>query len=261
MSTTRNYISKLSLYTAAPPLFYPIEGIDGTVSAGHMRMIAQARSSTGRASPPRMIPALLLLFAVACGKHSLTVKPDAGDAQAPALPPDTAGIASEVPITIDLAGDGFPVTYDTSSNLDAPAPLDSPGDPPGTHPTYFDVAGPDLTQPDVAGQVSRCTQTSGTVAVAKCWLPKTDLFDTCTAPLSACADCVLCVLVNVCVCPGDSCFKPDYGCVGKAMACTVGMDQTCNDDPALSAVYGQCLDGGHCFCNGYELNPDTGKCR
>jgi len=43
--------------------------------------------------------------------------------------------------------------------------------------------------------------------------------------------------------------------------CTSGQDQTCNDDPAISALYGQCEADGYCVCNdGYCASPSTGKC-
>ena len=47
-------------------------------------------------------------------------------------------------------------------------------------------------------------------------------------------------------------------------ACTPGADQTCNDDPNASALWGHCVDGGDsswCNCNdGYVVNWNTGKC-
>ena len=43
--------------------------------------------------------------------------------------------------------------------------------------------------------------------------------------------------------------------------CTYGADQTCNDDPSVSAIWGQCDQNGYCTCNsGYVINPATGKC-
>jgi hypothetical protein len=41
----------------------------------------------------------------------------------------------------------------------------------------------------------------------------------------------------------------------------VGADQTCNEDPVVSSVWGHC-EAGLCLCNaGTERNPATGKCR
>jgi hypothetical protein len=47
---------------------------------------------------------------------------------------------------------------------------------------------------------------------------------------------------------------------GAAAACTVGADQTCNDDPRVSSLWGHC-QAGVCQCNaGTERSPTTGKC-
>lgn len=44
-------------------------------------------------------------------------------------------------------------------------------------------------------------------------------------------------------------------------SCTPGADQTCNDDPRVSALWGRC-ERGVCRCNaGFEVNPSTGRCR
>jgi hypothetical protein len=41
----------------------------------------------------------------------------------------------------------------------------------------------------------------------------------------------------------------------------VGMDQTCNDDPSISALWGTCQGHGTCTCNsGFVINPVTGRC-
>jgi hypothetical protein len=45
-------------------------------------------------------------------------------------------------------------------------------------------------------------------------------------------------------------------------ACTLGADQSCNDDPRVSALWGRCLPNGTCACQpGAALNRETGKCR
>jgi hypothetical protein len=50
--------------------------------------------------------------------------------------------------------------------------------------------------------------------------------------------------------------SPDAGSV-----CTVGQDFTCNEDPSLAAINGQCVSGA-CVCNpGFIVSPETGKCR
>jgi hypothetical protein len=43
--------------------------------------------------------------------------------------------------------------------------------------------------------------------------------------------------------------------------CTVGADQTCNDNLAISSLHGHCTDIGTCVCNvGAGINPATGRC-
>jgi hypothetical protein len=44
-------------------------------------------------------------------------------------------------------------------------------------------------------------------------------------------------------------------------SCTPGADQTCNDDPTISALWGHCEADAWCTCNGdLVVNPSTGKC-
>jgi hypothetical protein len=48
---------------------------------------------------------------------------------------------------------------------------------------------------------------------------------------------------------------------GKRTPCTLGQDQTCNDNPAVSALWGRCTELGVCECKaGFELAP-WGRCR
>ena len=45
-------------------------------------------------------------------------------------------------------------------------------------------------------------------------------------------------------------------------ACTFGQDQSCNDSPLVSALWGHCEEDGTCTCfEGLEVNPETGRCR
>ena len=46
------------------------------------------------------------------------------------------------------------------------------------------------------------------------------------------------------------------------VVCTFGMDQTCNDDPEISSLHGQCEPDGTCTCfEGFGgKNPETGRC-
>jgi hypothetical protein len=48
-----------------------------------------------------------------------------------------------------------------------------------------------------------------------------------------------------------------------AFGCVAGdPDQVCNDDPAVSALWGTCLPSGGCLCNdGFSYDAATGKCR
>jgi hypothetical protein len=42
--------------------------------------------------------------------------------------------------------------------------------------------------------------------------------------------------------------------------CTPGADQTCNDNPALSSIRGQCTAAARCLCPNSLVNPETGRC-
>jgi hypothetical protein len=83
-----------------------------------------------------------------------------------------------------------------------------------------------------------------------------------------------CVAPNGCVTADKTIADPiKYPCgAGQvccvpllAPVCTVGMDQTCNDNPALSSIHGTCaLDANltpYCTCKpGFAKNPTTGRC-
>jgi hypothetical protein len=43
-------------------------------------------------------------------------------------------------------------------------------------------------------------------------------------------------------------------------ACTVGMNQTCNDNPIISSIHGTCQVDGSCACGTWGKNPETGRC-
>lgn len=48
---------------------------------------------------------------------------------------------------------------------------------------------------------------------------------------------------------------------GKRVPCTVGADQTCNEDRRVSSLWGRCTEAGTCECKaGFELSP-SGYCR
>jgi hypothetical protein len=49
---------------------------------------------------------------------------------------------------------------------------------------------------------------------------------------------------------------------GKRRPCTLGADQECNDDPAISALWGRCTELGVCECKtGFELSLESGRCK
>ncbi len=49
---------------------------------------------------------------------------------------------------------------------------------------------------------------------------------------------------------------------GKRAPCTLGADQSCNDDPSVSALWGRCTELGVCECNaGFERSPTSDLCR
>jgi len=157
---------------------------------------------------------------------------------------------------MDLSGSSDGGSSDRPLAIDLQQPIDASGDPPRLG---WDIG----YSPDAAGLAESCTQTGGTVGVVSCWMrtdPYAEFFDTCALPLIACTCSYTCTPVIACSCPNQGCFLPAYGCVGRAAICTVGEDQSCNDNPALSSIRGKCLDGGHCLCGRSGLNPTSGKC-
>jgi hypothetical protein len=50
-------------------------------------------------------------------------------------------------------------------------------------------------------------------------------------------------------------------CACNTQNCMPGQDQTCNQDPAMSALAGTCDSFGACLCHGgFSKNPSSGKC-
>ena len=176
-----------------------------------------------------------------------------GPASDPRLPSETAFEVSPVDHPGGETSDG--AAAEIPGAPDSPPAYDQAGDPPRP--------GLDLTySPDAAGLAALCTQTGGVVTAVSCSGAISEFFDTCARPFNTCVHLCAgtCSPISACDCPGQGCFLPAIGCVSQAGSCTVGMDQTCNDNPALSAIHGHCLDGGHCNCQGHEINPATGKC-
>jgi hypothetical protein len=64
--------------------------------------------------------------------------------------------------------------------------------------------------------------------------------------------------------------RPDFPIVDLAprdeatdrpLACTPGMNQSCNDNLLVSSIWGTCQPDGTCLCTtGHVINPDTGRC-
>jgi len=64
--------------------------------------------------------------------------------------------------------------------------------------------------------------------------------------------------------PGRPGIKPVrlWGSALINTQCTYGMDQTCNLNPLISAIYGKCNEDGTCSCNpGHVKDPPTGQCK
>jgi len=105
-----------------------------------------------------------------------------------------------------------------------------------------------------------CTISGGTVGTRNCCTGTGELPNTCTVGACTCAP-ASSHPVAVCECPNGGCFQEPYGCVGPAGICTVGADQSCNDNLAVSSFHGTCLAGGRCACHpGFTLITPSGKC-
>jgi hypothetical protein len=103
-----------------------------------------------------------------------------------------------------------------------------------------------------------CLTTNGQVSTGLCCANVGDFPDSCAVGACGCSP-ANSHSVSTCVCPAGGCFLQPYGCVGPAGVCTVGADQTCNDNPTINSLHGQCLAGGHCTCNFGPLTA-SGKC-
>jgi len=103
-----------------------------------------------------------------------------------------------------------------------------------------------------------CLQTGGLPTGVNCCAGSGDFPDTCAVGACTCAP-ASSESVDICVCP-NGCFMKSGGCVGPANICTVGQDQTCNDNIALNSFHGHCLDGGRCSCITGSTVLASGKC-
>jgi hypothetical protein len=128
---------------------------------------------------------------------------------------------------------------------------------------WFDrlLTATDYTNPRTYCQLpaaANCTATGGQVSSALCCNSATDFPNSCLTGACGCAP-ASSHTVSTCNC-AVGCFMPAYGCVGPAGTCTVGADQTCNDNPSISSLHGHCVDDGRCLC-GSGLLLASGKCQ
>jgi hypothetical protein len=149
----------------------------------------------------------------------------------------------------------LPARYDATINLDLQSrDLGGPDELPSKPDRY-------VTLDEGPGLSYYCTSTGGTVATRQCCSNTSEFFDTCSTAVGACGcSPANSVSVQMCSCPLPSCFLPGYGCVGPGSTCTVGMDQTCNDNPITSSIHGHCVPGGRCVCGASGMSPTSGKC-
>ncbi len=111
---------------------------------------------------------------------------------------------------------------------------------------------------DTSPLAELCTTTGGLVSSGSRCLSVGDFPNDCL--VGACAPSSS-HTVSVCTCSTTACFLPAYGCAGPTGTCTVGSDQTCNDNLSASSLYGRCVDNGRCVCNrGFSLLT-SGKCQ
>jgi hypothetical protein len=164
---------------------------------------------------------------------------------------------TDLPPNLDQrATDVAPPRQDTRPVVDTRPVPDSPVD----NQIVVDSApAVDATTTDAVTSASLCTATGGQVSAQLCCASVSDFPDLCATGACGCST-ANSHAVEVCVCP-NGCFLPEYGCVGPASTCTVGMNQTCNDSLLISSVHGTCVAGGRCVCNtGIALSPTSGKC-
>jgi len=237
------------------------------------------------------IAVLALFVATSCGTNAIKIRGDSAvDEGLPVVQPDTSVVADSLVTTMDTtspdlrevdalvtqdgyggidwadaSGGGFedgpsgavqdahlvdaPSAVDAAPH-DVPPVYDIPGDLVLTREVYFTS--------DTAGLADLCIQTGGALTMDSCARPSSDFAGLCGSGRCGCSH--YCDIVAGCSCP-NGCFNSSYGCVGRAWAgCTVGMDQTCNDNSAQSSIHGRCVDGFYCQCSPYAINPTTGKC-
>jgi hypothetical protein len=110
---------------------------------------------------------------------------------------------------------------------------------------------------DALSPAALCTATGGTVSSSLCCSATADFPNSCLVGACGCAP-DYSHTISTCDCT-TGCFLPGYGCVGPANICTVGNDQTCNDNLALNSFRGRCVADGRCVC-GLGAPLASGKC-
>jgi hypothetical protein len=104
-----------------------------------------------------------------------------------------------------------------------------------------------------------CTNSGGSIITSLCCANISDFPPTCSIGACSCGPGST-HSINTCECPTGGCFDLTYGCVSFSAVCTPGADQTCNDNPATSAVHGHCLADQRCSCNSPYKLLSSGKC-
>ena len=115
--------------------------------------------------------------------------------------------------------------------------------------------------PSVVDPEAQCLATRGKVDSNLCCNSVGDFPDQCLVGPCGCAP-ANSHQVRICVCQPGTCYLPGRGCVGSD--CTIGQDQTCNDNPFISSLHGTCVAGAggtRCVCNPpFAVNPNSGRC-
>jgi hypothetical protein len=116
-----------------------------------------------------------------------------------------------------------------------------------------------MVDPLFGNYANRCLATNGQPSHSACCAATGDFPDTCSVGACGCSP-ANSHDVATCICPLGGCWVQN-GCAGPAGVCTVGADQTCNDDPSISSIHGQCVADGRCSCN-LSVGPllASGKC-
>lgn len=105
-----------------------------------------------------------------------------------------------------------------------------------------------------------CVATGGQVTSGTCCATVQDFPNTCLGVGTCGCSPSNSHPVKTCACPASRCFTQENGCV-DVKSCTPGSDQTCNENPIVSALRGHCNPDMTCTCvTGSVRNPASGKC-